>query len=198
MFAERLSDIISIKNMNPNKVANGTGISSSLINYYVKGEKKPSTDNLAKIADFFNVSADYLLGRTDGVLMKNENIKNPNINVKNSSISGQLSLSKEEQKVLDLFDELEVEERMQALAYLNSLVKAIGEKNMSTIRRVALTHLAGLNKVYVDCVLDDALLNEFISLYEDGIVFKEGDEQGSYFKLTPQGILYAGKWSFRY
>lgn len=41
------------------------GISDAAINYYEKGKRQPDTETLNKIADYFNVSADYLLGRTD-------------------------------------------------------------------------------------------------------------------------------------
>ena len=32
---------------------------------YEKGEQEPNIDTLIKIADFYNVSLDYLVGRTD-------------------------------------------------------------------------------------------------------------------------------------
>ena len=34
-------------------------------NYSLKNKKTPSVEHIAKIADYFNVSTDYLLGRTD-------------------------------------------------------------------------------------------------------------------------------------
>jgi transcriptional regulator with XRE-family HTH domain len=40
-------------------------ISASAIGMYEQGRREPDHDTLAKIADFFNVSTDYLLGRTD-------------------------------------------------------------------------------------------------------------------------------------
>lgn len=35
------------------------------MNEYYSGKKKPSIENLVKIADFLNVSVDFLLGRTE-------------------------------------------------------------------------------------------------------------------------------------
>jgi len=41
------------------------GLSSDMVRKYEKGEVKPSVDALEAIADFFEVSTDYMLGRTD-------------------------------------------------------------------------------------------------------------------------------------
>ena len=41
------------------------GVSQPLITRYEKGDMYPSYPILIKIADYFNVSTDYLLGRTD-------------------------------------------------------------------------------------------------------------------------------------
>lgn len=47
-----------------------TGIEQALISKYENGERVPPTETLMILADFYGVSIDYLLGRTD----------NPNIN----------------------------------------------------------------------------------------------------------------------
>ena len=41
------------------------GISRSTIGMYETGAREPDFETLEKIADFFNVDTDYLLGRTD-------------------------------------------------------------------------------------------------------------------------------------
>lgn len=45
------------------ELAKSFKISPSTIAMYERGERKPDPDMLLKIADFFNVSTDYLLGR---------------------------------------------------------------------------------------------------------------------------------------
>ena len=45
-------------------------ISASSIGMYEQGRREPDHETLTKIADFFNVSVDYLLGRTDNPLPK--------------------------------------------------------------------------------------------------------------------------------
>lgn len=39
------------------------GLSKNIIGMYERGEKEPSMATLITLADFFDVSADYLLGR---------------------------------------------------------------------------------------------------------------------------------------
>ncbi len=42
-----------------------TGIEQALISKFENGERIPPTETLITLADFYNVSIDYLLGRTD-------------------------------------------------------------------------------------------------------------------------------------
>ncbi|QGG51567.1 helix-turn-helix domain-containing protein [Lysinibacillus pakistanensis] len=41
------------------------GVSNAVLSRYESGDRKPDYDTLQLIADFFEVSTDYLLGRTD-------------------------------------------------------------------------------------------------------------------------------------
>lgn len=60
-LAQRLSELIS----NTNELKEYLGCSIQAINQYKSGESRPSLENLYKIADFYGVSTDYLLGRTE-------------------------------------------------------------------------------------------------------------------------------------
>ena len=42
-----------------------TGIEQSLLSKYENGERTPPTETLIKLAEFYNVSIDYILCRTD-------------------------------------------------------------------------------------------------------------------------------------
>ncbi len=46
-------------------VANATGIDQKTLSNYETGKTNPDSYAIIKLADFFNVSADYLIGRTD-------------------------------------------------------------------------------------------------------------------------------------
>lgn len=47
------------------ELADHLGVSVRLIQRYETGERKPNIVRLSEIADYFGVSTDYLLGRTD-------------------------------------------------------------------------------------------------------------------------------------
>lgn len=42
-----------------------TGIEQALLSKFENGERVPTTESLIKLADFYNVSIDYILCRTD-------------------------------------------------------------------------------------------------------------------------------------
>ena len=47
-----------------------TGIEQALISKFENGERIPPTDTLVKLADFYNVSIDYILYRTNNPEIK--------------------------------------------------------------------------------------------------------------------------------
>lgn len=49
--------------MNQKALSEMCGVSKNMIARYEKGENEPTIGTLIKIADHFEVSADYLLGR---------------------------------------------------------------------------------------------------------------------------------------
>ena len=67
-FAERLSDLVQIKKdegLSHDEISRQIGVSSGVLSEWMSDNKTASIENLAKLAKYFNVSADYLLGRTD-------------------------------------------------------------------------------------------------------------------------------------
>ena len=64
-FAERLLELRSERNISQAKLAKELGVSFSVVCYWETDRSEPTAPNIVKIADYFNVSADYLLGRTD-------------------------------------------------------------------------------------------------------------------------------------
>ena len=47
------------------QIAVQTGIEQALISKYENGERVPPTETLMQLADFYGVSMDYIMGRTD-------------------------------------------------------------------------------------------------------------------------------------
>ena len=64
IFQERLLEQRKLNKMTQIEVANHLKISQPSYIRYENGSAEPSYDNLVKIADLFDVSIDYLLGRT--------------------------------------------------------------------------------------------------------------------------------------
>ena len=71
MFWERFLLLCNERNMRPNRVAAEIGISSASITKWKRGTI-PNSDCLRKIADYFCVSIDHLLGETDNEAYESE------------------------------------------------------------------------------------------------------------------------------
>lgn len=61
--AERIAELIG--DTPSGTIAKDLGLTRQTISNFVNGRYKPVGDNLEKLADYFNVSTDYILGRTD-------------------------------------------------------------------------------------------------------------------------------------
>ncbi|EOB4980271.1 helix-turn-helix domain-containing protein [Listeria monocytogenes] len=68
MFSKRLSELRKKKGFSQYKLADELGFSRGQVANYEQGTREPDYQTLLKIAEFFNVSTDYLLGRDDNNL----------------------------------------------------------------------------------------------------------------------------------
>ena len=64
-FPERLADLRKSNSVTQKQLAAETGISEIGIRSYECRRRQPTADKLISLADFFNVSLDYLVGRSD-------------------------------------------------------------------------------------------------------------------------------------
>ena len=64
LFADNLSDVINESGKSIREISEGTGISTGMLSKYQNDVAEAGIDKLAKLADYFNVSTDWLLGRT--------------------------------------------------------------------------------------------------------------------------------------
>lgn len=64
-FSDRLKDIRTDKDITQKAMAEFLGIATNAYQNYEYGKREPSYEILLKLADFFQVSTDYLLGRSD-------------------------------------------------------------------------------------------------------------------------------------
>lgn len=61
----KLKQLRKERNLKQTELADAIGISLRAYQYYESGERNPDIIILEKLADYFNVSTDYLLGRMD-------------------------------------------------------------------------------------------------------------------------------------
>lgn len=64
-FPERLIQIKNDRKLLQKDIAAAVGLSVRAYQYYEKGQKEPTLSVLIRLSDFFNVSLDYLCGRSD-------------------------------------------------------------------------------------------------------------------------------------
>ena len=64
-FEEKLKELRQKSGLNQNQTAEAVGITLRQYQRFEKGEQRPGYDNLIKIADHFDVSLDWLMGRSD-------------------------------------------------------------------------------------------------------------------------------------
>ena len=64
-LSERLIQLKTEKNLLQKNIAKDNSIALRTYQSYEKGESEPTTSTLIKLCNYFNVSADYLLGLSD-------------------------------------------------------------------------------------------------------------------------------------
>ena len=74
-FSERLKDLRKQAGLTQVDVAEKLGISQPAYASWERGVKKPTQDNLVKIAQILNVSVDYLVGNSEERIDELDNIE---------------------------------------------------------------------------------------------------------------------------
>lgn len=64
-FNEIFKDLRTKKSVTQLAIAEYLGVTPRTIRFYETGERKPDFDGLIKLADYFEVSLDYLVGRSE-------------------------------------------------------------------------------------------------------------------------------------
>ena len=107
------------KNLSQEELAKQIHVTQTMISQLEKGKKQPSREVAESLADFFEVTLDYLLGRTaerNNSYFAN-NISGSNLVQGNGSvsISDIETTTKEEAELLRIFRALDVRERARLL-----------------------------------------------------------------------------------
>ena len=65
VFAQRLNGLRRESGLSQKQTADDLGVSQALLSHYENGVREPKLEFIQKTCDYYNVSTDYLLGRTD-------------------------------------------------------------------------------------------------------------------------------------
>ena len=113
-FWDRFEQLCSDNNTTPHTVCKKLNYSNSIATYWKQGTT-PKGDALLDIADYFNVSIDYLLGRTEQATIAPNNT---------------YTLSDQEQGIINSFRLITQEDKSHIKSYLDFLV----QRNESSIK----------------------------------------------------------------
>ena len=97
----KLLELRKNKNLLQREVAFACDITTAAYGSYEKGDREPTLETLGKLADFFEVSIDELLGRTPQ-LFDDARINRP--------------------EIIELFNQLSAEEQQQVIGYMKGLI----------------------------------------------------------------------------
>ena len=61
----KIKELREEKHVSQTKLAIDLGLNQNSVSRYENGDRQADYETLIKLADYFNVSLDYLLGRTD-------------------------------------------------------------------------------------------------------------------------------------
>ena len=114
-------------NISQKDFAKAIGVSQQTIASWEVGRTEPSNDWLKAIADYFDVSIDYLLGR------KTANYSPPLSNDKKSQLTNKF-LSDEQSSLLKKYDALADDGRQLMQSLLNSLLISHPKKSSAVIQ----------------------------------------------------------------
>lgn len=64
-FAKRLKSLRAEKKIKSTQLGDAIGVTYNAISQYENEKRNPSRANLEKLADYFNVDMDYLMGKSD-------------------------------------------------------------------------------------------------------------------------------------
>ncbi|AOY76783.1 helix-turn-helix domain-containing protein [Clostridium formicaceticum] len=92
-----LKELRAARGLTQDDLSSDLNINRATYAHYETGRRQPDTDTLQLLADYFNVSVDYLLGRSD--------IRNPKLNNKYNKHTEELTKK----------DEKDIEKRMHLL-----------------------------------------------------------------------------------
>lgn len=75
MIGQRIRDLRKQKRMSQTELAKSAGVSQTTVTAWENNKAEPSSSAIAQLADIFNVTTDYLLGRPDKQETKKDDVE---------------------------------------------------------------------------------------------------------------------------
>ncbi|KFM95141.1 XRE family transcriptional regulator [Bacillus clarus] len=116
MIGNIIKELRKNNKLTQEQLGNAIRISKMAVSYFEKGKKTPSRETLEKIADYFNITTDYLLGRSDDPELTEQEYK---------------TVTEEGKNILKLIENLPKEERQKAWEQLEMYVNYIKSKKVT-------------------------------------------------------------------
>lgn len=179
VFADRLTKVREERGIKRQQAANDIGITRASLEYYEKGQRKPDTEILMKLCDYYKVSADYLLGISNAQITatEDEQLKT----VCDYLEIDELSLAILKSQIHD--DRFSVLLRNKALLLLPSLFDDYHNKLIEAINELQIAYTAATNKENEKAkghIINYLIINELLSSTEikiqrvaDSIYYRE-------------------------
>lgn len=104
-----IQEELQSKHIKPSKMMKDLGFSSGLFSQWKSGQQKPSVDKLQKIAEYLNVSFEYLLGKTNKPVQSKDTLEKVN------------NLDEMTQGLIDIFQKLSFKDKISVLNYAINL-----------------------------------------------------------------------------
>lgn len=121
-FSILLKELRREKAISQAKLAEILGLTQDSVSLWEKGKSIPATPYLIKLADFFGVSTDYLLGRSDDLGY---------VTVQSSPTVP--ALVEDQKQLLDLYNRMTHQQKIRAIAYCEGLLSTA--ENSTASRR---------------------------------------------------------------
>lgn len=111
MFWEIYTTLCAQKGMSANAVAKALGVSSGTVTFWKRG-KVPHHSTLIKIADYFGVTVDYLLGKEEKKPPMPEGIE---------------SMGENEKRLMAMWSQIPEEQKPELLTLIEAALRMRGE-----------------------------------------------------------------------
>lgn len=113
-IVQNILNIAKTRKVNNQQLCKILETNSNKIYDWKIGKSKPSAEDISKLADYFNVSADYLLGRDVPIKTKTDD--------STEALSSAASFSSSQKQLVELTESLTDDEIKKVLSYIRFIV----------------------------------------------------------------------------